>query len=124
MQYWFLMKFLLPPLSGVLFFQTHFTIRLLLKLLLLLLWRSEILAYVYQRSTPSGMLYVAFSNVSIISSKFMHNRADIGGALVAHNSSLYLARSTYSNNTANFGGVMVTSGSTIDMLTITLSLTM
>ena len=74
-----------------------------------------ILAYVYQRSTPSGMLYVAFSNVSIISSKFMHNRADIGGALVAHNSTLYLARSTYSNNTANFGGVMVTSGSTIDM---------
>ena len=76
---------------------------------------DEILDYVYQRSTPSGMLYVAFSNVSIISSKFMHNRADIGGALVADNSSLYLARSTYSNNTANFGGVMVTSGSTIDM---------
>ena len=44
---------------------------------------DEILDYVYQRSTPSGMLYVAFSNVSIISSKFMHNRADIGGALVA-----------------------------------------
>ena len=74
-----------------------------------------ILAYVYQRSTPSGMLYVAYSNISIIGSKFMHNRADIGGALVAHNSTLYLARSTYSNNTANFGGVMVTSGSTIDM---------
>ena len=77
---------------------------------------NEFLDYIYfQRSTPSGMLYVAFSNVSIISSKFMHNRADIGGALVAHNSTLYLARSTYSNNTANFGGVMVTSGSTIDM---------
>ena len=77
---------------------------------------DELLDYVYsRRSTPSGMLYVAFSNVSIISSKFMHNRADIGGALVAHNSSLQLARSTYSNNTANFGGVMVTSGSTIDM---------
>ena len=77
---------------------------------------NEFLDYVYfQRSTPSGMLYVAFSNVSIISSKFMHNRADIGGALVAHNSTLHLARSTYSNNTANFGGVVVTSGSTIDM---------
>ena len=78
-------------------------------------FEDEILDYVYQRSTPSGMLYVAFSNISIISSKFMHNRADIGGALVVHNSSLYLARSTYSNNTANFGGVMVTSGSKIDM---------
>ena len=78
--------------------------------------KHEFLNYVYfQRSTPSGMLYVAFSNVSINSSKFMHNRADIGGALVADNSTLYLARSTYSNNTANFGGVMVTSGSTIDM---------
>ena len=77
---------------------------------------NEFLDYVYfQRSTPSGMLYMAFSNVSIISSKFMHNRADMGGALVAHNSSLYLARSTYSNNTANFGGVMVTFGSTVDM---------
>ena len=77
---------------------------------------DELLDYVYsRRSTPSGMLYVAFSNVSIISSKFMHNRADIGGALVAHSSTLYLARSTYSNNTANFGGVMVTSGSTVDM---------
>ena len=76
----------------------------------------ELVDYVYSRqSTPSGMLYVAFSNVSIISSKFVHNRADIGGALVAHNSSLQLARNTYSNNTANFGGVMVTSGSTIDM---------
>ena len=82
----------------------------------LILYGDEILDYVYfQRSTPSGMLYMAFSNVSIISSKFMHNRADIGGALVAHYSSLYLDRSTYSNNTANFGGVMVTSGSTIDM---------
>ena len=76
---------------------------------------DEILAYVCQRSTPNVMLYVAFSKVSIISSKFMHNRADIGGALVAHSSTLHLARSTYSNNTANFGGVMVTSGSTIDM---------
>ena len=77
---------------------------------------NEFLDYVYfQRKTPNVMLYVAFSNVSIISSKFMHNRADIGGALVAHNSSLYLDRNTYSNNTANFGGVMVTSGSTVDM---------
>ena len=75
-----------------------------------------ILDYVYfQRNTPSGVLYSTFCNVSIISNKFMHNRADIGGALVAHNSSLQLARNTYSNNTANFGGVMVTSGSTIDM---------
>ena len=73
------------------------------------------LDYVYQRSTSRGMLYVAYSNISIIGSKFMHNRADIGGALVAHSSTLYLDRNTYSNNTANFGGVMVTSGSTIDM---------
>ena len=77
---------------------------------------SEGLNYVYfhQRS-PSGALYTTFCNVSIVSCRFIHNRADIGGALVAHNSSLYLARSTYNNNTANLGGVMVTSGSTIDM---------
>ena len=77
---------------------------------------NKILDYVYfQRNTTSGALYTTFCNVSIFSSKFMHNRADIGGALVAHNSSLQLARSTYNNNTAIFGGVMVTSGSTIDM---------
>ena len=77
---------------------------------------SEILNYVYfQRSKPSGVIHTAFSNISVISSKFMHNRADIGGALVAHNSSLYLARCAFSNNTANYGGVMVTSGSTISI---------
>ena len=78
---------------------------------------DKLLDYVYssRRKRSRGMLYVAFSNVSIISSKFMHNRAGVGGALVAHSSTLHLARSTYSNNTANFGGVMVTSGSTIDI---------
>ena len=76
--------------------------------------KSEILNYVYfQRSTPSGVIHTAFSNISVIISKFMHNRADIGGAMVAHNSSIYLARCTYSNNMANFGGVMFTFGSTI-----------
>ena len=78
--------------------------------------KSKILNYIYfQRSTPSGVIHTVFSNISVISSKFLHNRADMGGALVAHNSSLYLARSTYSYNTANFGGVMVTSRSTIDI---------
>ena len=77
---------------------------------------SGMLNYVYiQRSTPSGVLHTVCSNISVISSKFSHNKADIGGALVAHNSSLYLARSLYSNNTANFGGVMVTTRSTINM---------
>ena len=75
---------------------------------------DNFLDYIYfERSTASGALYSAFSNISIISSKFMHNRADIGGAMVAHNSSLYLSKNTYSNNTANYGGAMVTSGSTI-----------
>ena len=72
---------------------------------------QQILEYIKSHlSIPSGALYTSFSNVSIISCKFMHNR---GGALAAYNSSLYLARSTYSNNTANIGSVMVTSGSTI-----------
>ena len=77
---------------------------------------TETLDYVFfQRSTPIGALYVAFSNVSVISSRFMHNRADIGGALVIHNSSLQLTRNIFHNNTANFGGVMVTYESTIHM---------
>ena len=82
--------------------------------------RTNILDYVYfERSTPRGALYTAFSNVSVINCRFMHNRASsIGGALVAYNSSLYLARSTCSNNTANLariGGVMVMSGSKVDI---------
>ena len=75
-----------------------------------------LLDYVYhQRIKPSGILYTAFSNVTITSSRFIHNKADIGGALVAHNSTLYIYESAYINNTANFGGAMVTSASTINV---------
>ena len=77
---------------------------------------DSVLDYIYhQRNTSSGVLYTAFSNVSVVSCRFMYNRADIGGALVAHNSSFHIDRSTFSYNTANFGGTMVTSGSTIDI---------
>ena len=77
---------------------------------------KERLDYVYHhRNRPGGVLYTVFSNVSIISSWFMYNKADIGGALVAHNSSVHIDRSTLSYNTANFGGAMVTSASTIDI---------
>ena len=76
----------------------------------------EVLDYIYhQQNTSSGVLYTAFSNVSVVSCRFMYNRADIGGALVAHNSSLHIDKSTLSYNTANFGGAMVTSGSMIDI---------
>ena len=77
---------------------------------------DEVLDYIYhQRNTSSGVLYTAFSNVSVVSCRFMYNRAGIGGALVAHNSSLHIDWSTLSYNTANFGGAMVTSGSTINI---------
>ena len=78
--------------------------------------REEVLDYVYyHRNRPDGVLYTVLSNISIIRSTFMHNRADVGGALVAHNSSVHIDRSTLSYNTANFGGAMVTSASTIDI---------
>ena len=48
---------------------------------------DEVLDCIYhQQNTSSGVLYTAFSNVSVVSCRFMYNRADIGGALVAHNS--------------------------------------
>ena len=75
---------------------------------------KEQLDHIYHHR-PGGVLYIVFSNVSIISSRFMYNKADIGGALVAHNSSVHIDRSTLSYNTANFGGAMVTSASTIDI---------
>ena len=79
-------------------------------------YREDVLDYVYHhRNRPSGVFYIVFSNVSIISSWFMYNKADIGGALVAHNSSVQIDRSTLSYNTANSGGAMVTSASTIDI---------
>ena len=78
---------------------------------------DETLDYVYhQQNTSSGALYMAFSNVSIVSCRFMYNRADIGGALVAHNSSVHIDKSTLSYNTANFGGAMVTFGSTVNII--------
>ena len=77
---------------------------------------KEGLDYIYHhRNRPGGVLYTVFSNVSIISSWFMYNKADIGGVLLAHNSSVHIDRCTLSYNTANFGGTMVTSASTIDI---------
>ena len=80
---------------------------------------QEILNYLYLNRDPSlavgGALYTAFSNVSIVSSKFTDNRAEIGGALFAHNSSLHVVGSTYSYNKASFAGVMITSESSINI---------
>ena len=81
---------------------------------------QEVLNYLYLTDRdPSlavgGAVYTAFSNVSIVSSKFTGNRAEIGGALFAHNSSLHVVGSTYSYNKASFGGVMITSKSSINI---------
>ena len=79
----------------------------------------DVLNYLYLNQDPSlavgGALYTAFSNVSIVSSKFTDNRAEIGGALFAHNSSLHVVGSTYSYNKASFAGVMITSESSINI---------
>ena len=83
---------------------------------LLSLSPDALLDYIYYNimpNTSSGVLYMAFSNISVVSCRFMYNRADIGGALVAHNSSVHIDKTTLSYNTANFGGTMVTSGSKI-----------
>ena len=75
---------------------------------------DAVLDYIYYMpNTSKGVLYMAFSNISVVSCRFMYNRADIGGALVAHNSSVHIDKTTLSYNTANFGGTMVTSESTI-----------
>ena len=77
------------------------------------------LKYIYRRRDPSlavgGALYTASSNVSIVSSNFTGNTAEIGGALFAHNSSLRIIGSHYSYNRASYGGVMITSESTINI---------
>ena len=82
----------------------------------------EILNYLYLNRNPSlaigGALYTAFSNVSIVSSKFIDNRAEIGGALFAHSSSLHVDRSPYSYNKASFGGVIITLESSINIKNI------
>ena len=80
---------------------------------------DDLLNYLYLNRDPSlavgGALYTAFSNVSIVNSKFTDNRAEIGGALFAHNSSLHVVGSTYSYNKASFAGVMITSESSINI---------
>lgn len=77
------------------------------------------LDYVFLKRNPQltvgGAMNVAFSNVSIVKSKFVQNTAEIGGALFAHNSSLHIASSTFTNNRANIGGVMVTCGSSVNI---------
>ena len=82
--------------------------------LLAYLGPDAVLDYIYhQPNTFRGVLYTAFSNISVVSCRFMYNRADIGGALVAHNSRVHIDKTALSYNTANIGGAMVTSGSTI-----------
>ena len=59
---------------------------------------QDIVNYVYQNRNSSlavgGALYTAFSNVSIASSKFTDNTAEVGGAMFAYNSSLHVVGST------------------------------
>ena len=80
---------------------------------------QKVLKYLYLNRNPSfavgGALYTAFSNVSIVSSKFTDNRAEIGGALFAHSSSLHVVGSTYSYNKASFAGATITSESLISI---------
>ena len=52
-------------------------------------------------------MYIAFSNVSIVNSKFTDNAAEMGGALFVYSSSLHIVVSTYSHNRASFAGVMI-----------------
>ena len=73
-------------------------------------WSQALFDYVCCGQNAS--LVISFSNVSIISTKFMFNTAETG-VLVAHNSSLQIIRSVYSHNQANVGGAMVTCGSIV-----------
>ena len=86
---------------------------------------QDTLDYVYLKRNSSlavgGALYIAFSNVSIVSSKFIDNTAEIGGALFAHNSGLHVVGSTYSYNRGSFGGVMTTSESVVNVENTNLS---
>ena len=84
-----------------------------------------ILNYLYLKRNSllalGGALYTAYSNVSIVSSKFTHNTAEIGGALFADSSSLHVVGSTYSYNRASFGGVMMTLESSVNITDSTFS---
>ena len=80
---------------------------------------QDIVNYLYLNRNASlavgGALYTASSNISIVSSQFTHNTAEIGGALFAHRSSLHVVGSTYSYNRGSFGGVMITSESSVNI---------
>ena len=69
----------------------------------------------FEQEVSGGALYTSFSNVSIIDSKFVQNKANVGGAIAALNSSLHITRSTYENNQAHFGGVITTCESTVSI---------
>ena len=64
-----------------------------------------------------GASYMAFSKVSIVSSKFIYNTAENGGALLAHNGSLHIVESTFINNHAHCdGGVIYSSRSSFTII--------
>ena len=61
------------------------------------------LSYALDRSSPivaGGALYMVFSNVLIVNSKFTDNTAEIGGALFVHSSNLHVVDSSFCYNGA------------------------
>ena len=60
-------------------------------------------------------MYLAFSNISIIDSNFVNNRAEQGGVIAAHASNLYIANSYFGHNNASFGGFINATLSQIDI---------
>ena len=75
------------------------------------------LNYLYLERNSSfavgGALYTAFSDVSIDSSQFTCNTAEIEGALFVENSSVYVVGSELRENKASFGGALITSDSSV-----------
>ena len=71
-------------------------------------------------SDSYGVILSYESDVSIDSSKFVHNTAARGGVLFAHNSSLHVTGSTFtSNSAATAGGVMHIDESLFDIINST-----
>ena len=69
--------------------------------------------------TAGRALYITLSNVSIVSSTFMHNGAEIGGVIIAENSLLNISNSTFGHNEASVGGVLVSSECSIRVVSST-----
>ena len=70
--------------------------------------------FTYNKAEIAGVIFIQNSSLSITQSNFSYNKAnDSGGVIVSSDSSVIIDKSHFSTNSADYGGVMQTSNDSV-----------